>query len=40
MKCSICEKEAVGFVITKNSGNMTFNVPKIIEARCKEHLNG
>ena len=37
MKCSICEKEAVGFVITKTSLN--FNAPKIIEARCKEHLN-
>ncbi len=38
MKCSICEKEAIGFVVTKTSGNMSYNVPKIIEARCKEHL--
>ena len=37
MKCSICEKEAVGFVVTKT--RLNFNSPKIIEARCKEHLN-
>ncbi len=39
MKCSICKKDAIGFVVTETSGNITFNVPKIIEARCKEHLN-
>jgi len=37
MKCSICEKEAVGFFVTKTY--LVFNSPKIIEARCKEHLN-
>ena len=30
MKCSICEKEAVGFVVTKT--RLNFNSPKIIEA--------
>ena len=33
MKCSICEKEAA-----KTSGNMAYNVPKIIEVRCKQPL--
>ena len=37
MKCSICDKEAVGFSVTKT--RLNFNSPKIIEARCKEHLN-
>jgi hypothetical protein len=37
MKCSICESEAVGFVVTKTSFNLYS--PKIIEARCREHLN-
>ena len=36
MKCSICEKEAVGFFVTKIYP--FFVSPKIIEARCKEHL--
>ncbi len=37
MKCSICGNEAVGFIVTKT--RLNFNSPKIIEARCKEHLN-
>ena len=37
MKCSICEKEAVGFFVTRTY--LVFNSPKIIEARCKDHLN-
>lgn len=37
MKCSICDKEAVGFVITTTTSNP--NIPKTIEARCKDHLN-
>ena len=37
MKCSICEKEAVGFFVTRTY--LVFNSPKIIEARCKEHFN-
>lgn len=36
MKCSICESEAVGFVVTKT--RLNFNSPKIIEARCRNHL--
>lgn len=39
MKCSICEKDAVGFVVDKTIKNLSLNFPKIIEARCKEHLN-
>ncbi len=34
----ICEKEVADYVINKISGNITFNVPKIIEARYKQHL--
>ena len=37
MKCSICEKEAVGFFVTRTY--LVFNSPKIFEARCKDHLN-
>jgi hypothetical protein len=35
MKCSKCQKEAVGFRVTERS---EFRQPLIIEARCKEHL--